>query len=75
LLRAGWEWVSAPNCDAERAYLQNHPELLTPGSETHLIHILRYQGLDQAQRYLTILDTARRADIDTAYRTVGFDFE
>jgi tetratricopeptide (TPR) repeat protein len=67
LLRAGWEWVSTPDYQTERAYLHAHPELLTPGSETTLVHVLNHQDLDQAHRYLTIIDTARRTTIDTAY--------
>lgn len=69
LLRAGWEWIRSSTHAEERAYLRAHPELLRAGSETHLIHVLRYQHPDQARHYLTIVDAARRTNIDAAYRT------
>ena len=68
ILRAGWGWVTTSTYEQEQAHLQAHPELLTPGSETVLTDVLRYQSLEEADRYLSILDHARRTDIDTAYQ-------
>jgi tetratricopeptide (TPR) repeat protein len=70
VLHAAWDWVYIPGYDAEHAHLHAHPELLAPGSETHLVHVLRYQNLDEAERYLAIIDLARRTDIDTAYNQI-----
>ena len=68
LLRAAWEWVSAPSYEAQRDHLATHPELLAPGTEDHLVHVLRYEPPEAAERYLVLLEAARANGVDAAYR-------
>ena len=70
-LRAGWEWVDAPDYHSERQYLRAHQsELLADDSEILLVEVLRHLSPEEAELYLQIVVVAREHGIDAAYEQV-----
>jgi hypothetical protein len=53
---------------AERDYLAAHPELLDPAADTAIAEALLGVTQDEAGRYVTLREAARREGTAAAYR-------